>query len=129
MSPLPPGPVVGVGIDLVEVERMREALARTPRFAERVFTEAEWGYCSSRPSPELHAAARFAAKEAVMKAIGAPLWTGSLREIEVVRTDAGPSVRVSGGFARHAPHVAGWHLSLTHTDMTAGAVAVAVGRT
>ncbi len=127
MSAVPPGPVVGVGIDLVEVGRMREVLARTPRFADRVFTEAEWEYCSSRPSPEVHAAARFAAKEAVLKAIGASMWDGRLRDIEVVRTDAGPAVRVSGGFARHAGHVAGWHLSLTHTDTTAAAVAVAVG--
>jgi holo-[acyl-carrier protein] synthase len=119
--------VVGVGIDLVEVDRMRRVLERTPRFATRVFTEAEWEYCASCADQAVHAAARFAAKEAVMKALGADLWSGSLRDIEVVRTGSGPIVRVAGGFARVSAHVAGWHLSLTHTGTTAAAVAVAVG--
>ena len=127
MRRTPTGPVVGVGIDLVEVDRMRTVLERTPRFATRVFTEAEWDYCASCRLPEVHAAARFAAKEAVIKAIGAELWDGSLRDIEVVRTPTGPEVRIGGGFEGPAAHVAAWLLSITHTETTAAAVAVAVG--
>jgi holo-[acyl-carrier protein] synthase len=124
----PAGPVVGVGIDLVEVGRMRRVLERTPRFTDRVFTQAEWAYCSGRHDPAMHAAARFAAKEAVLKALGRGMFEGSLQDIEVVRTDSGPTIVLSGDHATAAAGVAGWHLSLTHTETTAAAVAVAVGR-
>ena len=62
--------VVGVGIDLIEIDRVAAVLARQPRFAERCFTDAERAYCMSRKFPPQHFAARFAAKEAVGKATG-----------------------------------------------------------
>jgi holo-[acyl-carrier protein] synthase len=123
----PAGPVVGVGIDLVDVARMRKALERTPTFATRVFTEREWSYCASRPDPAMHAAARFAAKEAVLKSVGMGLFSGPLRDIEVVRGDAGPSIDLRGDHAGLASAVASWRVSLSHTDTTAAAVVVAIG--
>ena len=61
---------MSVGVDLIEIERIRRALERYPDFRERCFTEAERAYCDSRPNPAQHYAARFAGKEAVGKALG-----------------------------------------------------------
>lgn len=86
---------VTAGVDIVSVPRMRRLLARFgDRLTERLFTPAERRYCSSRPDPALHYAARFAAKEAVRKAVGRTLpW----REVEVVRlADGKPVVEVPG---------------------------------
>ena len=82
--------VIGVGIDLIDIDRIARALARRPRFAERCFTDREAAYCRSRAFPAQHFAARFAAKEAVGKVLGIGMtrW----REVEVVR-DAGPPAR------------------------------------
>ena len=73
----------GIGIDLLEIERLERALARHPRLAERVFTDSEREYAAARARPGRHLAARFAAKEAVVKALGLSGGFG-LREIEVV---------------------------------------------
>jgi holo-[acyl-carrier protein] synthase len=84
--------IIGVGVDIIEVGRIREALgnARTgDRFRARVFTAQEVAYCSRRRNAHQSFAARFAAKEAMMKALGRPF---AWREIEVVRTDGPPSV-------------------------------------
>ncbi|MGH2957049.1 MAG: holo-ACP synthase, partial [Solirubrobacterales bacterium] len=62
----------GVGIDLIEIERVERALERRPRLAERLFTRAELDYARARARPGRHLAARFAAKEAVIKALAAP---------------------------------------------------------
>ena len=117
-------------MDLVDVDRMRAAVARTPGLVDRVFTaaEAEWAAAARDPAQRL--AARFAAKEAVLKALGVGLGAAPLRCIEVVRASSGqPSVALHGQAdelaTRHGVHA--WHLSLTHTPGTAGAVAVAVG--
>lgn len=107
----------GVGIDAVPVERMRRALGRSPRLAQRVFTEAELAYSRTRARPAESLAARFAAKEACRKALGEALpW----RAIEVVSApDRRPSLRVAGhGTDR-------FHLSLTHTSEVAMAFVVA----
>lgn len=61
---------VGLGVDLVKIERMRRVLERTPRFKTRVYTEAEQAYCDGRATAYIHYATRFAAKEAVLKALG-----------------------------------------------------------
>ncbi len=79
----------GVGIDLLEIERLERALERRPRLAERVFTDAERAYAASRARPGMHLAARFCAKEAVAKALGMTAW--SWRDVEVVGTDAAPA--------------------------------------
>ena len=84
----------GVGIDLLEIDRLERALERHPRLAERVFTEAERGYAAARARPARHLAARFAAKEAVVKALGLSDGFG-LREVEVVAGEP-PSVRLAG---------------------------------
>ena len=113
----------GVGIDLLEVERLERALARRPRLAERVFTDAERAYAAARARPAMHLAARFCAKEAVAKALGLTAW--SWRDVEVVATAAAPEVRLTGGVAARAAELgAVVHISLTHTDTTAGAVAL-----
>jgi holo-[acyl-carrier protein] synthase len=97
-----------VGIDLLEVERLERALARQPRLAERLFTDAERAYADARARPVRHLAARFCAKEAVAKALGLAAW--SFRDVE-----AADRARELGV----VPVV-----SLTHTDTTAGAVAL-----
>jgi holo-[acyl-carrier protein] synthase len=114
--------IVGVGIDVVQVERLERALARTPRLGERLFTEAE----RALPRTESRAA-RFAAKEAVAKALGAP---GGLRwrDAEVVSDDSGrPRLVLHGGVAEEAASqgIRTWHLSMSHDAGVATAVVVA----
>jgi holo-[acyl-carrier protein] synthase len=115
--------IVGVGIDVVDVARFAESLERTPGLAERLFTAAER---MLRPSS---LAARFAAKEALVKALGAPaglLW----QDAEVVTDGAGrPSLVVQGTIAARAGElgVVRWHLSLSHDAGIASAVVVAEG--
>ena len=71
-----------VGVDLIEIDRVRRALERYPRFRERCFTEAERAYCDSKPNPPQHYAGRFAAKEAVGKALGSGVYF-TWKEIEI----------------------------------------------
>jgi holo-[acyl-carrier protein] synthase len=110
----------GIGIDLLEIPRLERALERHPRLAERVFTEDERAYAAARARPGRHLAARFAAKEAVVKALG--LSGFGLREVEVVAGEP-PTVRLSG---RAAEAAAGERIeiSLTHSRDFAAAVAV-----
>jgi holo-[acyl-carrier protein] synthase len=112
----------GVGIDLLEIERLERALERHPRLAERVFTAAERDYAAARARPARHLAARFAAKEAVVKALGLAGGFG-LREVEVVAGEP-PSVRLSGSAAA-AGDGREVKISLTHSRDFAAAVAIA----
>ena len=111
--------VVGIGIDVVEVARIRKALERAPdRFRRRVFTEAEVAYCEARRDPYPHYAARFAAKEAAMKALGTG-WAGGIAfpEIEVVREPSGrPGLRLHGRARERLACRGGRHVlvSLSH---------------
>ena len=85
-----------VGVDLIEIERVRRALARYPRFRERCFTEAERAYCDSRPNPAQSYAGRFAGKEAVGKALGFGVARAfAWQEVEIVGRPK-PAVRLSG---------------------------------
>lgn len=116
--------VIGVGVDVVDVDRLARALQRTPGMAERVFGDGERAYADGSVQ---RLAARFAAKEAVSKALGAP---GEVRwrEIEVVNAaDGRPSLRISGRTAEvaAAAGVASWHLSLSHDGGVAMAMVVA----
>jgi len=113
---------VGVGIDLLEIDRLERALERHPRLADRVFTQAEQDYAADRARPGKHLAARFAAKEAVVKALGLSGGFG-LRDIEVVPGEP-PSVQLEG---RAAEAAAGRsvQVSLTHSREFAVAVAIA----
>jgi len=113
-----------VGIDLIEIERVAAALARHGgRFAERCFTATERAYCDAKPNPAQHYAGRFAAKEAVGKAlgIGVPF---TWREIEICGPGK-PRVRLSGSTARRARELAAGEieLSITHSRGLAAAIA------
>ena len=122
--------MIGVGIDAVELERFRLALARQPRLADRLFTadELAYGRRSQDPTPRL--AARFAAKEAAMKALGVGLGAFPFHDVAVARDeDSGaPALVVTGAAAALAQRrgVTGWRLSLTHTEHTAHALVVAL---
>lgn len=125
---IPGGEVIGVGIDAVEVDRFRAVLDRRHGFAERVFTPAERTEASTRSDPVPGLAARFAAKEAVMKSLSVGLGAFDFADVEVVRGDGGaPVLTVTGRAAvlAEARAIGGWHISLTHTASTAMAVAVA----
>jgi holo-[acyl-carrier protein] synthase len=115
--------IIGVGIDVVDIPRFGETLARTPRLAERLFTEDE------QRLPLASLAARFAVKEAAAKALGAPVglrWT----DAEVRRDDAGrPHLVVRGTVADRAQQlgVRTWHVSMSHDAGIASAVVIAEG--
>jgi holo-[acyl-carrier protein] synthase len=121
-------PLVGVGIDAVDLERFRAVLARRPALGRRLFTDAERAYAARVSDPVPRLATRFAAKEAVMKALGVGLWSFRLTDVEVVRDgldaptlvlhDRAADLSATCGVAR-------WHLSLTHTHTVAMAVVVA----
>ncbi len=121
--------MIGIGVDLCEVDRMRAALDRTPTLRDRVFTDAERAYCERRKDPTERYAARFAAKEAVMKAMGVGVGACKWREIEVAKAPSGaPSVRLHGGALAlaEARGITAWRLTLTHTHRVAEAIAVAL---
>lgn len=124
------GAMLGIGVDLVECERFRLALERRARIAERLFSDAEREYSFRHQEPVPRLAARFAAKEAVMKAMGVGLWKFALRDVEVARLPSGqPEIRLHHRAAEMAAErgVSTWMLTLTHTDSMAMAVAVALG--
>jgi holo-[acyl-carrier protein] synthase len=112
--------IIGIGVDIVEIRRVEEVLTRRgDRFLARVFTSAEVTYCQSLGSPWASYAARFAAKEAMMKALGTG-WTGGIafREIEVVRADGGvPSIRLYATALSRFEAIGATrvHLSLSHS--------------
>src|SRR3954453_8155386 len=114
----------GLGIDLLEVERLETALARRPRLAERLFTGQERAYAAGRSRPALTLAARFCAKEAVAKALELDAW--SWHDVGVVGGGGPPQVRLTGAAALRAHELGGARvtLSLTHTRGMAGAVAM-----
>jgi holo-[acyl-carrier protein] synthase len=120
-------PATTVGVDLIEIDRVRRALERYPNFRERCFTEEERRYCDSRPNPAQHYAARFAGKEAVGKAIGFGVARAfAWRDVEIAGRPK-PSVRLSGRVAAWAEKVGAQtlDLSMTHSRELAGAVCVA----
>jgi len=116
--------VTGIGLDLLEIDRLERALARRPRLALRLFTEGERDFAAERAEPARHLAVRFCAKEAVAKALA--LRDGDWHDVEVLGGgDAPPSVRLSGRAARRADELGVEVLvSLTHSKGMAGAVAL-----
>ncbi len=121
---------VGLGVDIVEIERMKTVLARTPSFAQRVFSDEERAYCEAKPAPEIHYATRFAAKEAVLKALGTG-FTQGIRpcDVEVRRTTKGRPYAVLYGAAKAIARNKGVRelpisLSYTHTEAVACAMAL-----
>ena len=113
-----------IGLDLLDIERMEQALARRPGLAERLFTDGERAYAATSGRPARHLAARFCAKEAVSKALRMDVLRP--REIEVVGGgDAPPEVALHGAVAERAAALGvRVHVSLTHTHSMAGAVAM-----
>ena len=112
--------IVSIGIDIIEVARIREVLLRTPRFAERVFTAAERKYCDTRGVVAAqHYAARFAAKEAALKALQTG-WSGGIswQDVEVAAKESGAPVILFHGRARElyeASRATAAHISIAHT--------------
>jgi holo-[acyl-carrier protein] synthase len=124
VPPALPGPAIG--LDLLEIGRLERALQRRPRLAERLFTDGERAYAAARARPAQHLAARFCAKEAVAKAL--ELEGLNFRDIEVVNVPGGaPRVRLSGAAAARAQQLGvDVAVSLSHTDASAGAIAILV---
>lgn len=121
--------MIGIGVDLVDVDRMRVALERTPTLADRLFTEGERAYAAAARDPAERFAARFAAKEAVLKALGVGLGAAEWHDIEVVRAPSGaPALRITGRALAlaDAAGVTRWLLTMTHTHRAAEAIAVAL---
>jgi holo-[acyl-carrier protein] synthase len=120
--------IIGLGVDLADIERVKQVLERYPRFAERCFTPHEREYAFRYARPERRLAARFAGKEAVMKSMGAG-WR-RIRWTDVEITGGGkPTVRLYGT-ARHRAEqlgVTGFEITITHTDTDALVFAVALG--
>ncbi|SKB02743.1 holo-[acyl-carrier protein] synthase [Prosthecobacter debontii] len=118
---------IGLGIDLVEVERIRDLLTKHgDRFKNRTFTPGEIAYCDACADPAMHYAARFAAKEAAAKALGTGLWAEGVdwKDIEVIREASGkPTLHLHGGAGLHAQNQGATRLliSLTHTKELAQA--------
>lgn len=122
--------IIGVGIDIVEVSRIKAAIERES-FVKRVFTDSEAAYCRSRGVQQAASfAARFAAKEAVAKALGSGFAGGNIKDIEVIVGAGGqPAIALHGSFAVLAGmrRVTATHISLTHTREYAAAQAVLEG--
>ena len=122
--------VLGVGVDAIEIERVRRALERTPRLIDRLFTEREQRHCGAAAGRRRTArfAARFAAKEAVAKALGTGVVGFAFRDIEIVNGDNGAPTVVLADRARGVADGAGvqaLHVSLSVTRDTAVATAIA----
>jgi holo-[acyl-carrier protein] synthase len=120
---------VRVGIDVIEISRVRRALERYPSFRERCFTEAERAYCDSRPNPPQHYAARFAGKEAIGKALGLGVARAfAWREVEIAGRPK-PAVTLSGRMRVWADRAGAGaiELSMSHSRELAAAVAVVDG--
>jgi holo-[acyl-carrier protein] synthase len=124
--------IISIGIDIIEVARVREALARTPRFAERVFTAAERAYCDGRGAVAAqHYAARFAAKEAALKALQTG-WRGGIswQDVEIASRNTGAPYLILHGPVQELFEKSGAtaaHLSMSHTNEHAIAEVVLEG--
>lgn len=114
------GAIVGIGVDVVDMKRMKKALASWgPSLKKKIFTEKEIRYCESRKNSQQHFAARFAAKEAVSKAM-ATGWSGEFRwkDVEVVNERSGAPKLVLYGKVASSLAKNRIHLSLSHTETT-----------
>lgn len=120
--------MIGIGVDVVEIERFRRSLERTPSMRQRLFTASELAYVEPKADPVPSLAARFAAREAVMKSLGVGLGAFGFHEAWVERAESGAPFLVLDGRAADLANSAGvtrWHLSLTHSALVAVAYVVA----
>ena len=122
--------MAGVGVDMLEIDRMERVLKRRPNFARRVFTEEERAYCEKSARPAEHYAARFAAREAVVKALGTGFSDGvGFRDVSISRDESGRPRAVLSGLAAQIARERGIReiaLSISHTHDVAVANAIAV---
>ena len=124
--------ITGIGIDVIQNERIRASIQRFgDRFLNRIYTEAEIEYCHKRARPEIHYAARFAAKEAAFKAIGTG-WAAGVkwRDVEVIRLSSGkPELHLYGEALGHATSAGAtsFYVSLTHDQLVSCAVVILEG--
>ena len=119
----------GIGIDAVDIERFRGVLARRPSMRQRLFTSAELESLSQRSDDVASLAARFAVREATMKALGVGLGAFDFHDVSVHKDPSGaPMLRVAGRAETLARQngIEGWHVSITHTDSVAMAVVAAL---
>lgn len=120
------GAILGIGVDVVDVKRMKIVLdARGAPLIKKLFTETEIAYCSAKKNPHEHYAARFAAKEAVSKAMQTG-WSGKFRwrDVEVINNPSGaPRVILHDYVAQQLEHFT-VHISLSHTENTVVAFAI-----
>ncbi len=125
----PPGTLVGIGLDSVDIPRFTVVLTRRAALRTRLFTDHERHYASGLADPVPTLAARFAAKEAVMKSLGVGLGALDWWDVEVRRRPSGrPELVITGRAADLAARqgVRDWQISLTHTDSVASAVVAAL---
>lgn len=120
--------IIGTGIDIIEVDRIGEKVANSAGFREKIFSPEEIRYCESTAHTSQHYAARFAAKEAFLKAIGKGMTIShDLFEIEVCQDESGkPSLRLHGNF-RELARQNRWnkiHVSISHVQTMACAVVI-----
>jgi holo-[acyl-carrier protein] synthase len=123
--------IIGLGLDATDIPRVAEVISRHgDRFLHRIFSEGEIAYCARRREPAIHFAARFAAKEAAMKALGTGHSRGVLwRDIEVVRRGGPPQLQLHGGAGRRFVEIGGKSslLTITHSDALALAEVLILG--
>ena len=120
--------MIGMGIDAVDITRFSQTLTRSPRMVERVFTDGERELAARRADAAAVLAARFAVREAAMKALGVGLGAFDFHDVSVESaSDGRPSLLVRGRAARLAQQrgVSSWHVSISHTDDLAVAVVAA----
>ncbi len=130
LQQLPGLVVVAIGADVIEVDRIRQTIHRQPNFVDRVFTVGEIEYCQNHRDPAERFAVRFAAKEAVLKALGVGLGGADLTDIEVVRTGSGkPELTIAGRAQPLADELAisDWLITLSHADTVAQAFVAGLG--
>ena len=123
-------PVLTIGVDVVEIDRLRRITSTRSRFVERVFTDAETAYCRRAVDPAERFAARFAAKEATMKALGVGLGGVDFRDMAVAKAPSGaPSLVVTGRADERARAmgIESWIVTLSHSDTVAMAVVAGLG--
>ncbi|MGH4119410.1 holo-ACP synthase [Clostridium sp.] len=119
--------IVGVGIDIVEIKRIKNAIERNNRFLEKIFTETELDYLRSRNLRPEYVSGRFAAKEAVAKALGTGFRGFDFRDIEIDRTTLGKPIVILKGKAKQIANSEGpynIHLSISHGEESAVAYAI-----